>query len=466
MLARLLVALFAWILAAVPVAAQTARNLAVLNGPSSSAKLLADFSANTASYLGSRSSPTALTGWTFSGGTTSNGAVRYAENSAGQLVAFASGAPRITDKGLLIEEGRQNLLVWSQRFDDASWASKVGINVTPAAAAAPDGTTTAQAIAEDTSNGTHRVLQSGLALSSGQAYTAAYYVKAVGRAWVALNLAAGFGNERAYYNLSSGTVGSVSGGTASIYPLANGWWRVSLSSTATATSGAIWLELASANGTISYTGAGTVGAYFWQADVQPGAFVTSPIVTTTASATRAADNASLTGLGSSLSTPVTLVAWGATTVAVGPSDQYLASLNDGSFNNIMGVRRSAASIVGPNSRVAGNFNSDPGQLAGYSGIRVLKIAGRVRPNSLQGAVDGSLLASGAITNPSNLGTLSIGKDNPGGTNYLNGYVQRVGIYGDLSDAALSYSTIGPISWANFDARPAPDSTPILWSLAA
>ncbi|MEM5419451.1 hypothetical protein V2W23_14590, partial [Staphylococcus gallinarum] len=83
------------------------------------------------------------------------------------------------------------------------------------------------------------------------------------------------------------------------------------------------------------------------------------------------------------------------------------------------------------------------------------------PNSLQGAVDGSLLASGAITNPSNLGTLSIGKDNPGGTNYLNGYVQRVGIYGDLSDAALSYSTIGPISWANFDARPAPDSTPIL-----
>lgn len=465
MLARLLVALFAWILAAVPVAAQTARNLAVLNGPSSSAKLLADFSANTASYLGSRSSPTALPGWNFSGGTTSNGAVRYAENSAGQLVAFASGAPRITDKGLLIEEGRQNLLVWSQRFDDASWASKVGINVTPAAAAAPDGTTTAQAIAEDTTNGTHRVLQSGLALSSGQTYTAAYYVKAAGRTWVALNLAAGFGNERAYFNLSSGTVGSVSGGTASIYPLANGWWRVSLSSTATATSGAIWLELASANGTISYTGAGTVGAYFWQADVQPGAFVTSPIVTTTASATRAADNASVTGLGSILAAPVTLVAWGQLASADGTS-RRLAQLADNTGDNTLDIRRGADNSISGVAITATVQQTVVRFTGPYTGALQLKGALRASGSSLGIAVTGlAPTTTSPISLPTSLNRITLGATSAGG-NYLNGYVQRVGIYGDMSDAALSYSTIGPISWANFDARPANDSTPILWSLAA
>lgn len=50
---------------------------------------------------------TQIPGWSYSG-STSNGMPRYAETRAGKLVPFANGVPRITDRGLLIEEARTN----------------------------------------------------------------------------------------------------------------------------------------------------------------------------------------------------------------------------------------------------------------------------------------------------------------------------------------------------------------------
>lgn len=62
-----------------------------------------------------KGNPANLPGWTFTRASTG-----YAETVAGTLVSFASGAPRITDKGLLVEEARTNLLLNSAALSTQS----------------------------------------------------------------------------------------------------------------------------------------------------------------------------------------------------------------------------------------------------------------------------------------------------------------------------------------------------------
>jgi hypothetical protein len=54
-----------------------------------------------------------LPGWSFTRASTGT-----ATNSAGTILSFASGQPRITDLGLLVEESRTNLLLQSRRTFD------------------------------------------------------------------------------------------------------------------------------------------------------------------------------------------------------------------------------------------------------------------------------------------------------------------------------------------------------------
>ena len=54
------------------------------------------------------SSPSALPGYNFT-----RALAAYGEDTAGNLIQFASGVPRITNKGVLIEEARTNVLLQS-----------------------------------------------------------------------------------------------------------------------------------------------------------------------------------------------------------------------------------------------------------------------------------------------------------------------------------------------------------------
>ena len=68
------------------------------------ASFVLDFASNY--YRGSgaqSSSPSALPGYNFT-----RAIAAYAEDTAGNLIQFPSGAPRITNKGVLIEESRTN----------------------------------------------------------------------------------------------------------------------------------------------------------------------------------------------------------------------------------------------------------------------------------------------------------------------------------------------------------------------
>ena len=240
-------------------------------------------------------------------------------------------------RGLLIEEQRTNLFTRSEEFDNAAW-SKNRSSITANATTSPDGTADADKLVEDTSNNTHYLAQFSVNVTSGVSYTYTMYAKAAERTWAALRMEttnAAFNGGFANFNLSNGTVGSVDAGlTASITAAGNGWYRLSVTSTATATAAAaLSIYLGTANNVVSYTGDGTSGIFLYGAQLEAGAFATSYIPTTTATATRNADVATMTGTNFStwynpsqgtLVASSSLAAGGANTAALtGPSTNII-----------------------------------------------------------------------------------------------------------------------------------------------
>ncbi len=217
------------------------------------------------------------------------------------LQTAAAGVPRFEHNpvtgeslGLEIEEQRTNLLTYSEQFDNAAW-TKGGATITANTVVAPDGNLTGDKLIEDTSTGDHRTFQTAASITTGVAYTFSTYVKPAGRTLVKLTSAIGAVME-ATYDISAGTVTNTVSGTAAIVSAGNGWYRLSLSVTASATvSTNMQIRLVDTGTNTTYTGNGFSGIYIWGAQLEAGAFPTSYIPTVASQVTRAADSAVMTG---------------------------------------------------------------------------------------------------------------------------------------------------------------------------
>lgn len=197
--------------------------------------------------------------------------------------------------GLLIEESRTNLLTYSEQVDNAAW-TKVTSNVAANSIVAPDGTLTADKIYDDvTASTVHYVSRSLTGLTNAASYTATVYAKAGEKTGLRINLQ-GATNATAYYNLSTGVIGTVAAGvTATMTSVGNGWYRCTYTRIIDATSAVLFFHLVNPSETVSYTGDGYSGIYLWGAQIEVGAFATSYIPTVASQVTRAADAASMTG---------------------------------------------------------------------------------------------------------------------------------------------------------------------------
>lgn len=214
------------------------------------------------------------------------------------LLTAGGGQPRFDHNpttseslGLLIEEQRTNINTYSEAPATGGWS------LSPASAVnntivSPSGTLTGASLTENGSF-TYQRINRAFTISAGTTYTVTVYAKKGLRDWIVLD-----SGPSAFYNLNTGTVGTVSAGaTASMTSVGNGWYRCSYTYTESTTTLSVYIG-SSSNGADGgqYTGvAGYQAFYFWGYQVEAASFATSYIPTTTAAATRAADFASMTG---------------------------------------------------------------------------------------------------------------------------------------------------------------------------
>lgn len=175
-----------------------------------------------------------------------------------------------------LADNPNNVLQRSDEFDHAYWG-KAAASVTANLVAAPDGTVTADSLVENSATSTHEIaLASGVTVSAAVAdYAFALAIKGGTRAWARVHLRETTSSTvaSAYINLSTGAVGTTATGAnwanlrTFVVDLGNGWYYVCIVARKTnaATGLDADVQIATANGTNSYTGNGSGNIYLWRA---------------------------------------------------------------------------------------------------------------------------------------------------------------------------------------------------------
>ena len=173
----------------------------------------------------------------------------------------------------------QNLFLYSQDFDNAYWG-KTNITVTANSISAPDGTLTAELVTLTGATATKFIYP-----SSSPSVTAprvfSIYVKAGTYNFVQLMFDGG--TAYANFDISTGTAGTVVGGTSSITSDVNGWYRVQLTSSITGNFRLYAVDSNTANWASSTSATGNF--YIWGAQVENRSTVTAYNATTTTAIT-------------------------------------------------------------------------------------------------------------------------------------------------------------------------------------
>jgi len=149
-------------------------------------------------------------------------------------------------------------------LSSSPWAAT---NLTPTKGVANpiDGGLDAWDFVDNSTNGLHQLAQTipGGSLS-GQNVCFSCYVKAGSKGFCALGLSGGF----AYFNLSTGAIGTVASVTAITQTIGGGWFRVGVY-TSVSTNGII-IYCANADGSVSYAGAGDAAIKIYKPQVVLG----------------------------------------------------------------------------------------------------------------------------------------------------------------------------------------------------
>lgn len=377
------------------------------------------------SVLGSTPSfSRASSGWSFD----SNGTAGLSSINVARFQHVFNGTSWIS-RGLLIEEQRTNSQLRSIDFSNASW-TKRNNTITTGAAVAPDGTTTANKFAETTTNASHDAYPSA-SVNAGTTVVHSVFAKAAERNWLFLAVDVG---KNAHFDLSTGTVGTVTGtATAVMEPWGNGWYRCELRVTSAQASNQPVIGIATGDGVNSYAGTTGSGIFVWQASYKPGAYSTSMITTTGSSATRSADVCQITGSGfSNIWNPTegTLVFEG---VCPASGTLGLLSMNDTTANERMELYASGTSakfIV-----VDGGATQADITAGTITAGTPFKLACRYKANDFAISLNGAAAVTDVSGTLPTVTQMVFGSNQAG--NSQNGTISRVRYYGTAySDAII------------------------------
>ena len=349
-------------------------------------------------------------------------------------------------RGLLVEPAATNFFIKSEDFSyPGTGFISDNVSVSVDLDVAPDGSRTADRVIENNASSRHR-LQRNLPFpfTSGSIYTLSVYAKSSNRntylnASFAINAAAGF-------DLSAGTVNLVSG-SARIEDVGNGWYRCSVTGTATA-SGSITFYIQNQIGTteVSYTGDNSSYVTYWGAQMEEGPIATSYIPTTDelGGVTREKDDISLTSASSLIgqkNTGGTLyveVDWR----NLSGEFQNLLTVSDGSSSNRLFIYKDLPSTLSMATVVNSALLTDQGQdSSAYSGIQ--KIAFAYNSNDFELYRNGFSISkdpSGSLATLATLTTIDLGQ-NQGAGSQANMHIRTAAIYNKrLSNSELAELT--------------------------
>lgn len=323
--------------------------------------------------------------------------------------------------GLLVEESRSNLLLYSNDLDNAWWV-KSNSTLTSNAIAAPDGTVTAEKFIPDNGATTlASVVSTNITkAASAISYVFSFFVKAGGfstflvRARDSANNANRIEN---VFNLSTfavsgaATTGTFTNRTFTYQDFGNGWYRCALGFT-TGTETSINVRIA---GTAAETGDGTSGIYLWGAQLEAGAFPTSYIPTTTATATRSADVATDTTRGAALRSLF------AQFRSPASGTRPIVSLDDNSANNRIELFTSGAD---PKLLITSGGSAQADLDAGsVTANTMTRLAGRFAADNFAVSVSGGNEITDISGSSPAVDRIRIGRDQAG--NYLSGTIARI-----------------------------------------
>jgi hypothetical protein len=173
----------------------------------------------------------------------------------------ASNGTRVNSAGL-VEVCPWNLLQQSENF--SALYSAINSTISNNTTTAPNGTTTADSLIENTATDNHFAFGDSTQ-QSGVEYTYSVYAKSIGGRNIRISGSSGYSGA-VVVDLSNGSVLSGSGVVENV---GNGWYRISITATTTTTT--IRVIIYAVNGTsLSYTGNGTSGVYLWGGQLNIG----------------------------------------------------------------------------------------------------------------------------------------------------------------------------------------------------
>lgn len=217
-------------------------------------------------------------------------------------ITFARASTARYYDGKTFAKAEENLLLWSQEFDNGWW-NKLRTTTATNSVAAPDGTTTAETLIETTETGTHRAAATGVFTTANADVTVSVFLKDNTRQYAIVGCASAAVGNRWFavtVDLVAGTItqtGAGAGGTyiaSSITSVGNGWYRVVVTGRIGASTDAAFNVQMSDSGTptildfmaYSYAGSTANSYYVWGAQLEQRSAATAYTATTTQQITR------------------------------------------------------------------------------------------------------------------------------------------------------------------------------------
>jgi hypothetical protein len=350
-------------------------------------------------------------------------------DSAGTLQTAATDVPRFDHNpttgeslGLLVEEARTNLLLRSEELNGADWVTS-NCTVSANTTTAPDGAVTAETLTTPTT-GNNRELGQVFTSVAGTTYSFSFFVKAGTTSWCYLTFSDRTAHSNGwYFDVTNGVVGGTTGlgvGTnvtrvsSAISRAANGFWRCQV--TLTVANAAIYyatVGVVAANNNAGAAAGNTISV--WGAQLEVGAFPTSYIPTTTATVTRAADVASITGSAFSSwyrQDEGTLLLNARDSVVFPISLRHYVDLNANSFTSSIGIVQSNSVYTAAGVNIVGGIATGGGAQAAIDlnaqTAGALRVAIAYKTNDVSASRNGVLGTPDTVVSLSSPNRLSIG----------------------------------------------------------